>query len=263
MHRCWLSVARFLREWNGALFPERCLVCGAGRSAICGEHAIVSGCPGRRCRRCADRIADALPAGSLCVRCRRSSPAFRRLWALGEYPGEERFADWILALKHGDRRDLARPLAELLAARVPELGAASGGLFVPVPSHPLRTLERGHDPAGLLASELARALPPARARRLLRRVRWTPPQGKAGARSRRANVRGAFAVRRGAAGRLAGRVVWLVDDVVTSAATVDACARELVRAGATAVDVVCIGRAARASPGPPNLVEAAGFPGGA
>ena len=72
----------------------------------------------------------------------------------------------------------------------------------------------------------------------------TPPQGALGARSRTANVRAAFARRRRDAGELRGRAVWLVDDVVTSGATAEACARVLAGAGARAVSVLCLARAA-------------------
>jgi ComF family protein len=159
---------------------------------------------------------------------------------LGDYRAEEGLRAWILALKHGSRPDLARPLGRLLGAR---LGSGEDGAWlVPVPLHPLRRLERGYDQARLLARFAAEfvGLPVVEA---LRRTQWTVPQGTPGARSRRANVRGAFVVARRKTRGLARRSVVLVDDVVTSGATVDACASALRSAGATSVDVLCLARA--------------------
>jgi len=154
--------------------------------------------------------------------------------------------EWVLALKHGGRRDLAAPLGALLGALVTDrLGR--GSALVSVPLHPLRRLERGYDQALLLARAAAEASGGSVVRALARR-RWTAPQGGAGARSRAANVRDAFAPRRGSARRIAGREVGLVDDVVTSGATASACARALRRAGARTVHVFCLARVEKVRP---------------
>lgn len=201
----------------------------------CREHALPVGLEGPRCRRCARRLPDALPDGATCASCRRSPPAFSRVFALADYRRDEAVRRWIGLLKYGGRRDLALWLGRLLAP-------AGGGLLVPVPLHPLRRWERGYDQA----RELARGMAACRGGELLRalvRGRRTAPQGAPGARSRSANVRGAFRVRSGELPRLRGAEVVLVDDVVTSGATADACARALRAAGATAVRVVCVARA--------------------
>jgi len=202
-----------------------------------------------------------MPDGRTCAECRRRPPSFRRVITLGDYRAEEGLRAWILALKHGSRRDLARPLGRVLGARLAGNAEESGAAleeawFVPVPLHPLRRLERGYDQARLLARFAAAfvGLPVVDA---LRRVHWTVPQGTPGARSRRANVRGAFVVASGAiarryAGGLARRPVVLVDDVVTSGATVDACATALRRAGAESVDVLCLARAGPGQARPPR-----------
>ena len=155
--------------------------------------------------------------------------------------------DWVLALKHGGRLDLARPLAELLAMRVRQADVELDldldlAVVCSVPLHPARRFVRGYDQAGLLARFVALELGLI-CLRVLQRTRATPPQGAAGAVSRSANVRGAFRAREDALPWLLGRSVLLVDDVVTSGATADECARCLRRAGASSVIVVCLARA--------------------
>ena len=114
-------------------------------------------------------------------------------------------------------------------------------MLVPVPLHSARRIERGHDQAALLASELE-ALGLGRRAPALRRLRHTPPQGAPDAPSRAANVRGAFAVRR-PRWLVRGVSVWIVDDVLTTGSTAAACALALRRAGAREVGVLAVARA--------------------
>lgn len=151
--------------------------------------------------------------------------------------------DWILAFKHGGRRDLAEPLGRYLAHRF--LGefdpSAESPLLVPVPQHPLRGLERGYDHVRALTRVLAEQVQVGWSAKLRRR-RHTPPQGTPGSVSRRANLRAAIVGKRWSS--LAGRTVWLVDDVVTSGATLAACARAARRLGAREVCGLALARAA-------------------
>lgn len=134
----------------------------------------------------------------------------------------------------------------MLRAGAPLLDRAQ--LIAPVPLHPRRLASRRYNQAGLLAQALAAQAPVPLAIDLLRRTRATPSQGHMGARQRRENVRGAFAVHPRAAARLRGVRVLLVDDVMTTGATLDACAAALIRAGAAAVDAVAVARVVRADP---------------
>jgi ComF family protein len=227
-----------------AVFPRACRLCGAPAEDgfACTRHALPDAPHGPRCGRCASALPPSIPDGERCAECRIAAPSFSRVLALADYRRDASVQPWILAFKHGGRRDLAPPLASALAARC----AASGALgarasLVPVPLHPLRRFERGYDQADLLARELAERLelPCVRA---LSRTRATPPQGTPGAVSRAANVRGAFAARWNRR-RIAGRSIWLVDDVLTSGATASECARVLKRGGAVDVGVLCIARA--------------------
>ena len=167
---------------------------------------------------------------------------------MGDYREEGPLRDWILALKSARGPALYVPLARHLAGLVaPALAGDRPTALVPVPLHPLRRLERGHDQVLGLARELSSQLrlPLVRA---LRRVRFTLPQGAPrsaarGAWSRTSNVAAAFRIERDHLGSLQGAHVWLLDDVVTSAATVQECSRVLKHAGASRVSVLCLAKA--------------------
>lgn len=229
-----------------AIFPRRCPVCDGGMAGAgpCERHRITGVPEVPRCCRCALPIAQSLPDGFRCAACARRPPAFQRALTLGDYGPGGCLRDWVLALKHGGRRELAVPLGRALAQvlRRELAGSDRRPLLVPVPLHPLRRLERGYDQALLLARTLSADLgrPLLRA---LRRRRWTAPQGAQGSSSRTANVAGVFGVRRRHRAALAGARVWVIDDVLTSGATASECARELRRAGVSHVGVLVVARA--------------------
>jgi competence protein ComFC len=181
-----------------------------------------------RCR-CGKPLPGEAPA---CGRCRRGLSPLTSGLSLGPYDGPLRAA--IHELKYRGRRRVAGRLAETLLAEPRTRALLSPEVvIVPVPLHPRRRRERGFNQAELLAAELGRRLGlPVRPTALVRRLD-TPSQTGLSAADRRKNVKDAFAVRRRA--QVAGRVVVLVDDVVTTGATVHACARALQQAGACEV----------------------------
>jgi ComF family protein len=144
-------------------------------------------------------------------------------------------------LKYAGRRRAAERLAEALLedAAVRALVETSD-VLVPVPLHPRRQRERGFNQSALLAAEVGRRTSrPTCADALVRRLDSQPQAGLSAA-ARRKNVRDAFAVRRRAV--VAGRVVTLVDDVLTTGATALACARRLEEAGAREVRLLTVAR---------------------
>jgi len=167
-----------------------------------------------------------------CPRCRRRGSSIARARAIGTYDGALRAV--VHALKYDGRRSLARPLAALLERHGCDV-LDGADLVVPVPLHRTRRRARGFNQAAEIARHLP--LPMSLA---LRRVRATPSQTDLPAARRHANVRGAFAVRRRAG--LRGAVVVLIDDVSTTGATLDACARALLLGGAREVRALTAAR---------------------
>jgi ComF family protein len=168
-----------------------------------------------------------------CPRCRRGSPRLDRSRAIGRYDGALRAI--IHALKYEGRRSLARRIAPLMRLRGADVldGADS---VVPVPLHPSRRRTRGFNQAADLARHLGKPV-----RHALRRARATPPQTGLPAAQRHRNVRHAFVLTR-AGLPLAGSIVVVIDDVSTTGATLEACARALKDAGVKEVRALTAAR---------------------
>lgn len=181
-------------------------------------------------------------AGALCSHCAEKPFSFTRTRAACLYGDGSKAI--ILGFKHGDRLDMAPMLTRWLERAGAEI-LHEADILLPVPLHPLRLLRRRYNQAAELARPLARRtgcqyLPDA-----LRRTRLTRQQAHS-AEQRWANVRGAFAVSKTGARRIAGKHVVLVDDVFTTGATLRACADTLLKAGARQVDTLVLARAVAA-----------------
>ncbi|MEO8257398.1 MAG: ComF family protein [Acidobacteriota bacterium] len=185
------------------------------------------------CDRCGDPLPGWRDTRDWCARCRRGRPSIDRARAIGAYDGALRAI--VHAFKYDGRRSLARGLAALMHRRAAGL-LVGVSYVVPVPLHPSRRRQRGFNQAADLARYLD--LP---VRHALRRVRATPTQTGLPAARRHRNVRDAFAATRAARG-LDGAVVVLVDDVSTTGATLEACARALKAAGAGEVRALTAAR---------------------
>jgi ComF family protein len=164
-------------------------------------------------------------------------PAYDRARAVAHYSGAMRTL--VHQLKYADRHDARTLLGRWLAEAGREL-LPGADVIVPVPLSRLRLLQRQFNQAALLAGELARQSGIPMHPLLLRRVRSTRSQVGMTREQRRRNVAGAFGVAEGGRAALRGRNALLIDDVVTTGATVEACARALRRAGAARVDVLVL-----------------------
>lgn len=146
----------------------------------------------------------------------------------------------IRRFKFSHRADLARPLALLLPWPFSDGdGVTAQRVVVPVPLHYTRLVERGFNPAGLLGHALARRVGAAFSPELLQRLRATAQQSRLPARERHANVAAAFRAPKSAA----GRQVVLIDDVVTTGSTLEACRQALYAAGVEHVTVLALAAA--------------------
>ena len=178
-------------------------------------------------------------AADRCAACIAQPYAFARARSACVY--DEASRGLILKFKHGDQQQFAGLFARWLGRSAAELTADCDAV-VPVPLHPLRLLTRRFNQAAEVARPLARAanldyLPDA-----LNRARATASQGGKSLRGRRLNVKKAFSVSEGGRRSIKGRRILLVDDVLTTGATAEACARAMLDAGARAVDLAVIAR---------------------
>jgi ComF family protein len=164
-------------------------------------------------------------------------PAYDRARAVAHYAGAMRTL--VHQLKYADRHDARTLMGRWLTEAGREL-LTGADVIVPVPLSRLRLLQRQFNQAALLAAELARQTCIAADPLLLVRTRSTRSQVGMTRDQRRRNVAGAFSVPRHRRGKLPGRNVLLIDDVITTGATVEACARTLKRAGAARVDVLAL-----------------------
>ncbi len=249
------------------VFPTPCSLCArelseAGGLDICRScWASLEPWRGAICARCGLPFASERALDSsleLCSLCRQEDDGFDRARSYGLYTGKLRAA--ILQLKFRRRERLGARLGALLASTWVSLeDSREPAVVVPVPLHNSRLRERGFNQAELLARGLCAGLQTTRQSagagietRCLRRTRATRPQTGLSVRARRENVRGVFDVTRPE--RVRGRAVVLVDDVMTTGATLSACAATLKRAGAARVLALTL---ARATPEFPDLVPVA------
>ncbi len=241
-----MSVLATLTPLVDLVFPPRCPLCGnalgeqGGLCIACWSKLVIPGNPA--CALCQRPLGDAFggtDSGLLtCAPCLAAPPRHDGIAAATLYNPTSR--DLVLAFKHGRRVGLGTLLGRLMAARVGDLEGE--WLVVPVPLHRWRLWKRGFNQSALLARTIAAAPGRTLAVDALVRTRATPSLGGLGRSERAKALRGSIAVNRAWRTRLAGMQVLLVDDVMTSGATSDACMRALHRAGANKVRIACFAR---------------------
>lgn len=228
------------------LLPPRCLACG---ELVDEQGRLCAGCwssvgflLGRGCRVCGVPLPAVAAEAAICGHCQAATPVYARARAALRYGGVAR--QLILRFKHGDRTDGATTFARWMARAGAEL-LADCDLIVPVPLHRWRLLQRGYNQSAVLAQALARQSGKPTLVDALVKLKATPSQQLLDAAARRANIRAElFALSRRGRAAVDGRRVLLIDDVLTTGSTTDACASCLIAGGATAVDVLTLARVA-------------------
>lgn len=227
----------------GVVYPPTCVACGAAT----GEpHGLCARCwSGLRfierpfCERLGTPFAVDHGAPLLSPAAIADPPVFARARAVAHYDDVARAL--VHRLKYGDRPDLAWALGAMMARAGAEL-LGEADLIVPVPLHPFRLWRRRFNQAMALSRAVAQASGHACDPFLLARVKRTRSQVGLTKAQRRENLQGAFRVPAQAKPKLMEKRVVLVDDVLTTGSTANACARVLLRAGAASVDVLAFAR---------------------
>jgi ComF family protein len=231
---------------NGALaaldfaLPPRCAGCGTIMAEV---HSFCPECwkqldflGGGGCQTCGLPLE--LPGSSVCAACLARPPRIAHTRSAVAYG--ELARGLAIRLKYGRKVAVAKTMARYMA---PLVGEGEARLLVAVPLHRTRLWLRGFNQSALVASELSRRLHIPTDPFAISRIRRTPPLKGMSALQRRKAVAGAFKVRDTAA--VAGKTVILIDDVLTTGSTAEACARTLKRAGAARVELVSWARVVR------------------
>jgi ComF family protein len=240
------GVASAVRGMVNAVLPPQCLACDAlvatpgSLCAECWTDAKFITAP--QCSICGTPYSFDPGADLVCGACSRARPLYDRARSVLRYDDLGRRL--VVGFKHGDRTHGAPTFGRWLSRAGSEL-IADADLVTPVPLHRLRLIRRRFNQSAMLAQAICRS-PAGHALQfapdLLLRRRHTPSQAGLNAVQRRQNVRNAFSVNPRRIAQLDGKRVLLVDDVLTTGATVSECARILSRAGAARVDVLTLAR---------------------
>lgn len=262
----WKRIGRHLfRGVTDALFPLRCRACNEffahddrpppgiidHRKSVAdfAQAVALHFCPSCRqrwtavssplCPCCGLVFKSRAGEDHLCGRCLTEEPSIFRARAMGIYDQSLRTA--IHALKFGHVTALADPLGALLEKTFRRHWQPDEiDLITPVPLHQRRFRQRGFNQAWLLVRKWKLPSSSETVRDLLARTRATAPQTGLGRKARRENIKNAFSVQK--PDKVAGKQVLLVDDVMTTGATAEACARVLLKNGARRVDLITLAR---------------------
>jgi ComF family protein len=230
----------------GLLWPHRCVACSA---RLDPDHTIISSsafCPRctetllwsepPRCTCCAIPY-DGVGQDHLCLSCQLKPPPYLKIHAPLLYGGAA--AEALLRFKYGPTPQLAKPLGDILLQVKNEIGPAD--IVIPIPLHPKRLRERQFNQSALLAMSFSKAIHTPLSTGILRRIKNTPAQAGLGRSERLANQKDAFGMKNSC--QIKGKQILLVDDVITTTATVLQATRILMAGGARSVEIVAFARA--------------------
>ncbi|CDO38782.1 ComF family protein [Novosphingobium sp. KN65.2] len=224
------------------VFPPRCPLCGEGIAAqtglcsTCWSQLAIPGDPS--CAACSRPFAEGTGEGTICAPCLASPPRHDGIAAATLYNDVSR--KLVLSLKHGNRISLAPMMAGLMRAKLPFVDET--WVVVPVPLHRWRIWKRGYNQSAELAREICKVTLARHCVDLLERRKATPSLGGLGRKARKRMLSGAIDLNPRRVPQAQGAKIVLVDDVMTSGATSDACVAALKRAGAETVVIACFSR---------------------
>ena len=250
---------RFLDPLVNLVYPPRCPLCGAGieaQSGLCAACWSDLTIPGEPCcTTCQRPFRDGNTREKvICAPCLQTPPRHAGISAGTLYTDASR--KLALAFKHGGKIAYAPMMARLIVARLPE--TIEQPIIVPVPLHRWRLWKRGYNQAALLARQVGKLTGHECKIDALIRTRPTPSLGGLGKKDRAKALRGAISVSPSSRAVVKGRHIIVVDDVLTSGATSDACVRVLLTAGATTVRIACFARVLDDAGAPQRLNETPG-----
>lgn len=242
--KIWAALRSYLSRIADALIPLTCVGCGDMLLSKPGLGLLL-------CEACASSLVRISPPwcpqcglpmpseGLVCPDCSRLSPSYDICRAVFAYAGEARTL--VLRVKHARAFEHAKAMGRLMAATAVKFCLADADLVMPVPATVRRILGRGYNQAALLAREVARSLQRPLDAKSLRRIRDPGPTKGLRAEERLKRARGCFDVRNPWV--VQGRKILLVDDVMTTGATISACAEALKAKGAAFVGAIVFARA--------------------
>jgi ComF family protein len=240
------GISWFKEQADGLLdlfLPRLCPIClaraASDQDSFCPAcRAAIQPLPAGHCSRCALPFRATDSSSHLCADCSRQSPPFRQVYVAGLYQGALKEA--LQGFKYQGRVDLDRSLAQLLIGLLAD-ESIEADLIVPVPLHRHKLRQRGYNQSLLLARLLAHNLQISLGKAMLVRMQAGHSQQGLSAPQRRQNLKGAFRCNRD----LSGKRLLLVDDVMTTGATLAVCSQALLDAGAQEVSAAVVARAPR------------------
>ncbi len=174
---------------------------------------------------------------SICARCLTSSPSYNKARSAIYYDDNSR--DFVLKFKHGDKTNLSVSMVPMMLKAGREL-FIDADYLIPVPLHRWRLLKRRYNQASILAKSISKETGIKFLPDTLTRHRYTKNQGAVSGKKRIKNVKNAFTVKKNDISLIKGKNLILIDDVFTTGATVNECAKTLIESGASKVDVLTL-----------------------
>ncbi len=233
-----MNIASWKQTALDLLFPTSCVSCGVLGEVFCVSCKSEIPLSEPACFVCSARK----PSGSICDNCRPHAPYLTRVWWAAAYENKH-IRNAITQFKYNSNQALAEALADSMVASVKKRAQAhnaripANAALLAIPLHPRKQRLRGFNQSELLAMRIAKEFSlPLLSAGALTRVKHTDPQAQAGGREKRAaNVAGAFAMNQMRASEIKNKTIILVDDIATTASTLNDAARALKEAGAAHV----------------------------